>query len=59
MQRCDAELKNKIPNLKGHRFIDDYELSFHTQTEAEMAFHFLENALRDYELALNPKKQKF
>jgi hypothetical protein len=58
MQRCDAELITKIPKLKGHRFIDDYELSFYTRTEAEDAFHLLERALGDYELALNPKKTK-
>lgn len=58
MQRCDAELIARIPRLKGHRFIDDYELSFHTRTEAEDAFHLLERALGHYELALNPKKTK-
>lgn len=58
MQRCDAELNTRIPRLKGHRFIDDYELSFYTRTEAEEAFHILERVLRDYELALNPKKTR-
>ncbi|MEB4591412.1 RNA-directed DNA polymerase, partial [Candidatus Thiothrix sp. Deng01] len=58
MQRCDAELASKLPKLKGHRFIDDYELSFYTRTEAEEAFHILERVLRDYELALNPKKTR-
>lgn len=58
MQRCDAELAARLPKLKGHRFIDDYELSFFTRTEAEEAFHILESVLRDYELALNPKKTK-
>lgn len=56
MHRCDAEIIAQIPNIKGHRFIDDYELSFHTRTEAEQTFHVLERILRSYELALNPKK---
>lgn len=56
MHRCDEELMKKIPSVKGHRFIDDYELSFLTRTEAEDAFHILESCLSYYELALNPKK---
>lgn len=56
MQRCDAILMSKLPNLKGHRFIDDYELSFQTRTAAEDAFHILDACLADFELALNPKK---
>lgn len=56
MHRCDEELVKKLPQVKGHRFIDDYELSFETRTEAEDAFHVLEMCLAEYELALNPKK---
>jgi hypothetical protein len=56
MQRCDDELIAKLPGLKGHRFIDDYELSFQTRTEAEDAFHILDTCLAKFELALNPKK---
>ena len=56
MQRCDEELLRKIPTVKGHRFIDDYELSFQTRTEAEDAFHILDACLASFELALNPKK---
>lgn len=56
MHRCDEALLKRIPGIKGHRFIDDYELSFATRTEAEDAFHILETILADFELALNPKK---
>jgi Reverse transcriptase (RNA-dependent DNA polymerase) len=56
MQRCDEELLAKLPGLKGHRLIDDYELSFQTRTEAEDAFHILDTCLSEFELALNPKK---
>jgi hypothetical protein len=58
MHRCDEALRAQLPQLKGHRFIDDYELSFGTQTEAEEAFHILEACLAEYELALNYKKTK-
>ncbi len=56
MHKCDEALIKKLPTIKGHRFIDDYELSFSTRTEAEDAFHILETCLSDFELALNPKK---
>jgi hypothetical protein len=58
MQRCDEALIAAIPQLRGHRFIDDYELSFQTRTEAEDAFHVLDTCLADFELALNLKKTK-
>jgi len=56
MQRCDDALLAKLPRIKGYRFIDDYELSFRTRTEAEDAYHVLEACLSEYELALNAKK---
>jgi hypothetical protein len=56
MQRCDTELLNACPGIRGHRFIDDYELGFRHRTDAEAAFHRLEKILADYELALNMKK---
>lgn len=56
MQRCDEKLLAALPKLKGHRFIDDYELSFQTRTDAEDAFHILDAGLAEFELALNPKK---
>jgi hypothetical protein len=58
MQRCDEELLAKLPTVKGHRFIDDYQLSFLTRTEAEDAFHILETCLSEYELVLNHLKTK-
>jgi hypothetical protein len=56
MHRCDACLQSSIAALQGFRFIDDYELSFTSQAEAERAHHTLEACLADFELALNPKK---
>jgi hypothetical protein len=57
-QACDKVLLARLPHLKGNRFIDDYELSFQTQTEAEDAFHILELCLSEYELTLNNKKTR-
>jgi hypothetical protein len=56
MQRCDEEVLRKLGDVKGHRFIDDYELGFRNRTDAEDAFHILDACLADFELALNPKK---
>jgi hypothetical protein len=56
MHKCDIKLMSEFPSIKGHRFIDDYELSFRTREEAERAYHFLQSSLADYELALNTKK---
>lgn len=56
MQRCDTELLTVCPGIRGHRFIDDYELGFRHRTDAEDAFHRLEKILADYELALNLRK---
>ena len=56
MQRCDSYLLGQIPGIQGFRFIDDFELSFMSQAEAEHAHNKLEACLSDYELALNPKK---
>lgn len=56
MQKCDVELLNTCPSIRGHRFIDDYELGFRRRTDAEDAFHRLQRILADYELALNLRK---
>ncbi len=56
MHKCDKELTNTFSSIKGHRFIDDYELSFRTREEASKAYHFLQTTLADFELALNTKK---
>lgn len=51
----DKALAAKLP-LRGHRYIDDYELAFPTRSAAEEAQALLEDALADYELAINPTK---
>ncbi|HAW94496.1 MULTISPECIES: RNA-directed DNA polymerase [unclassified Arsukibacterium] len=56
MHRVDSELAKKFPDTKGHRFIDDYEISFMNRDEAERAYHILDANLAEFELALNTKK---
>lgn len=43
-------------NINGIRSIDDYELGFISESEAETFLNKLERALSEYELALNPLK---
>lgn len=56
MHNVDKSLSEKLPEVKGHRFIDDYELSFTNRDEAERAYHLLDAHLSEFELALNTKK---
>jgi len=54
----DEELKNKINNFKGFRYVDDFYLYFKTKQEAENALTILQNILREYELETNEGKTK-
>lgn len=56
LTRVDLELSNKFKNLKGMRFIDDYEFVFSTRSEAEKVLSYLQHLLNEYELALNSSK---
>jgi hypothetical protein len=51
----DKSLRSKL-SLRGHRYLDDYELAFTTRSDAEAAQALLEDALAEYELAINPTK---
>jgi hypothetical protein len=51
----DKSLASKL-SLRGHRYLDDYELAFTTRAAAEEAQALLEDALAEYELAINPAK---
>ena len=43
-------------SVRGFRHIDDYEIGFLSQAEAEEFLSILQEALNEYELALNPNK---
>jgi Reverse transcriptase (RNA-dependent DNA polymerase) len=56
LHRCDEALSSKLPDLRGHRFIDDYELGFRDRSSAEEAHDILQSCLDEYELALKTEK---
>lgn len=43
-------------NLVGMRYMDDYEFGFLSRTDAEAGLVLLEDALAEFELAINPQK---
>lgn len=54
--RIDDALKQKFPDLKGFRYIDDYEFAVESKSRGEEVLCELQNLLNDYELELNPLK---
>jgi hypothetical protein len=50
----DEEIQKK--GLKGFRYVDDFEFSFLSRSDAEKAIPILESILQGFELALNPTK---
>lgn len=52
----DMALRNKIGEIKGFRYMDDYFLYFGTKTEAEHALSLLQSIMKNFELELNPNK---
>ena len=58
LSRIDRRLKEKCKFLKGHRFIDDYELVTDSLSNAEKTLSVLKSLLSEYELELNGKKTK-
>jgi len=56
LSAVDVDLATRRPNLKGIRFIDDYEFAVDERSEAEGVASDLQSILSNYELALNPSK---
>jgi hypothetical protein len=54
----DQLLLTRYPNLRGFRYLDDYEIAFSSRAEAEEAHGHLEGALGDFELVVNPFKTR-
>jgi hypothetical protein len=54
----DQALLAKFPGLTGFRYVDDYELSFPTLSDAEATLAELQGMLYAYELSLNPRKTR-
>lgn len=55
--QCDKVLA-EAGFTRGYRYIDDYEISVRSQSDAEKALSLLESSLAEFELELNPSKTK-
>lgn len=58
LTRIDIELSDKFNKIDGLRYIDDYEFSFATRSQAEDVLSYFQHLLNDFELALNSNKTK-
>jgi len=56
LSAVDVDLATRRPNLKGIRFIDDYEFAVDERSEAEGVASDLQSILSNYELALKSSK---
>jgi hypothetical protein len=55
----DVELLRRCPRIiRGFRYVDDYEMSFTTLSDAEKVLTELQGILATYELSLNPRKTR-
>lgn len=52
----DKEIHDKLGEVKGFRYIDDYYLYFSNLSEAETALYKLHSIMKKYELELNSNK---
>lgn len=55
LARVDSEVQPRVQG-RGMRYVDDYEMAFPTLSAAEAGLAELQQALSDYELAVNPTK---
>jgi hypothetical protein len=55
----DQELLNRCKSLiRGFRYVDDFELTFGSLSDAENLLSELQSIMTDYELMLNPRKTR-
>ncbi len=52
----ETQVRAKLKNLVGYRFVDDFELCFKDHAAAEHALAVLQEQLLEFELRLNPRK---
>jgi hypothetical protein len=52
----DDIFMTKRPSARGFRHVDDYEMCFDTRSEADQALADLQEALTEFELAINAAK---
>lgn len=58
LRAVDNAIVQRLGNVVGFRYIDDYELAFPTLQDAECALGVVESALHHFELHLNAKKTR-
>lgn len=58
LNTIDLRISSLGVPFQGFRYMDDYEFGFQSYSEAERALAIIQEALNEYELALNPKKTK-
>lgn len=56
LSAVDSQLLQRVPSLRGFRFMDDYELTFASRSNAEFGLGHLQEAMGNYELALSGEK---
>ncbi|MBU5347916.1 RNA-directed DNA polymerase [Paenibacillus lautus] len=54
--RIDQYLVDKVPDINGFRYVDDFYFYFNSLSEAERCLSYLHSVMKDYELELNPNK---
>lgn len=58
LAEVERNILQRIPSLRGVRFVDDYELCFPDFGSAEAALSVLQEELQHFELQFNPNKTK-
>jgi hypothetical protein len=58
LAEVERNIIQRLPNLRGIRFIDDYELCFPDLGSAENALSVIQEELQQFELQLNPTKTR-
>lgn len=58
LNTIDLSISSSGVPFQGFRYMDDYEFGFQSYSDAERALAIIQEALNEYELALNPKKTK-
>lgn len=56
--RIDEYLMNKISNINGFRYVDDFYFYFSSLSEAEKCLSHIHTIMKEFELELNPSKTK-
>ena len=59
LARVEEGLRQRLGQVRGFRYSDDFELLFRSASEAEAGLGALQEVLSQYELSVNPRKTIF